>query len=178
MYRGKLLNTRLNRQWRRNEDDCLKGLTLCDATREGVLPLLTVAVFLCSVLAIGQRKAPEDDPQWRQQTVERAFHEVSAGLSTSWSEKYLERLGDNAAPGIMSYLHSRQLTKQDTLTALSLVRMSFANPSLIRHASNRDPKNTLVLLDYLNNRTNDADTKSKIKSARDDLRPQAGGPGF
>src|SRR5882724_7746371 len=117
-------------------------------------------VTLCSVMAVGQRKPAEDDPQWRQQTVERAFHEVSAGLNTSWSEKYLARLGDNAAPGIMSYLSSRQLTKQDTLTALSLVRMSFANPSLIRHASNRDSKNTLVLLDYLNNRTNDADTKS------------------
>jgi len=146
----------------------------CEAKK--VLLLLTVPLF--PVFVIGQRKTADDDLQWRQQTVERAFHEVSAGLSTSWSEKYLARLGDNAAPGIMSYLRSRQLTKQDTLTALSLVRMSFANPSLIRHASNRDPKNTLVLLDYLSNRTNDADTKSKIKSARDDLRPQAGGPGF
>jgi hypothetical protein len=139
---------------------------------------IALIVTLCSVMAVGQRKLAEDDPQWRQQTVERAFHEVSAGLSTSWTEKYLARLGDNAAPEILSYLRSRQLTKQDTLTTLSLVRMSFANPRLIRHASNREPKNTLVLLDYLNNRTNDADTKSKIKSARDYLRPQAGGPGF
>jgi hypothetical protein len=129
-------------------------------------------ITLCSVIAVGQRKLAEDDPQWRQQTVERAFHEVSAGLSTSWSEKYLARLGDNAAPEIMRYLRARQLTKQDTLTALSLVRMSFANPSLIRHASNRAPKNTLALLDYLNNRASDADTKSKIKSARDDLQSQ------
>jgi len=138
---------------------------------------IALIVTLCSVVAVGQRKLAEDDPQWRRQTVERAFHEVSAGLSTSWSEKYLARLGDNAAPGIMSYLSSRQLTKQDTLTALSLVRMSFANPSLIRHASNRDSKNTLVLLDYLNNRANDADTKSKIKSARDDLKSQLLGTG-
>jgi hypothetical protein len=73
----------------------------------------------------------------------------------------------------MSYLRSRQLTRQDTITALSLVRMSFANPSLIRHASNRTPTNTLALLDYLDNRTSDSDTKSKIKSARKDLHSQS-----
>lgn len=134
-----------------------------------------LVMTLCSVIAIGQRKLAEDDPQWRQQTVERAFHEVSNGLRTSWSEKYLARLGDSAAPEIMSYLRSRQLTKEDTVTALSLVKMSFANPSSIRHASSKSPKNTLILLDYLDKHTTDADTKSNIKSVREELQSQSFG---
>jgi hypothetical protein len=48
---------------------------------------VALVMTLCSVIAVGQRKLAEDDPQWRQQTVERAFHEVSGGLRTSWSEK-------------------------------------------------------------------------------------------
>ena len=66
----------------------------------GAVGVLTVALF--PVSTIGQRKAAEDDPQWRRQTVERAFNEVSSGFSTSWSEKYFARLGDNAAPEILS----------------------------------------------------------------------------
>jgi hypothetical protein len=134
-----------------------------------------LVMTLCSVIAIGQRKLAEDDPQWRQQAVERAFHEVSNGLRTSWSEKYLARLGDSAAPEIMSYLRSRQLTKEDTVTALSLVKMSFANPSSIRHASSKSQKNTLILLDYLDKHTTDADTKSNIKSVREELQSQSFG---
>lgn len=134
-----------------------------------------LVMTLCSVIAIGQRKLAEDDPQWRQQTVERAFHEVRNGLRTSWSEKYLARLGDSAAPEIMSYLRSRQLTKEDTVTALSLVKMSFANPSSIRHASSKSPQNTLIMLDYLDKHTTDADTKSKIKSVREELQSQSFG---
>ncbi|SRR5216684_5832594 len=129
-------------------------------------------IALCSVIAVSQRKLAEDDPQWRQQTVVRAFHEVSDGLSTSWSEKYLARLGDSAAPEIMSYVRSRPLSNHDTLTPLSLVRMSFANPNLIRHASNRTPTNSLALLDYLDKHTEDSNTKSKIKSVSDGLRSQ------
>src|ERR1700752_1280473 len=95
------------------------------------IELLIIA--LCSVIAVGQRKLAEDDTLWRQQTVERAFNEVSSGVSTSWSEKYLARLGDSAAPEILSHLRSRHLTDKDAVTALSLVKMSFANPALIRH---------------------------------------------
>ncbi|HUD63484.1 MAG TPA: hypothetical protein VMQ17_02860 [Candidatus Sulfotelmatobacter sp.] len=134
-----------------------------------------LVMTLCSVIAIGQRKLAEDDPQWRQQAVERAFHEVSNGLRTSWSEKYLARLGDSAAPEIMSYLRSRQLTKEDSVTALSLVKMSFANPSSIRHTSSKSQKNTLILLDYLDKHTTDADTKSNIKSVREELQSQSFG---
>jgi hypothetical protein len=128
-----------------------------------------LCITVCSMIAVGQRKLAEDDPQWRQQTVDRAFQEVTSGMRTSWSEKYLARLGDSAAPEIISYLRSRHLTNQDTVTALSLVKMSFADPSLIRNDSNKIPKNSLILLDYLDKHTTDADTKSKINAARDEL---------
>jgi len=129
-------------------------------------------VSLCSLFVTGQRKIAEDDPQWRQQTVKRAFDEVSAGMYYSWSEKYLARLGDSAAPEIMSLLAAKPFTKKDAETALSLVKMSFANPSLIRRGPSRTPTNTLVLLDYLDKHVIDADTKSKINSAREQLQAQ------
>jgi hypothetical protein len=127
---------------------------------------------LCSALADGERRIAEDDPQWRQQTVQRAFDEVSAGMYSSWSEKYLARLGDSAAPEIMNYLTAKYLTKKDAETALSLVKMSFANPGLIRRSPSRTPTNTLILLDYLDKHIIDADTKSRINSTRERLQAQ------
>lgn len=135
--------------------------------------IATAVVTLCSVFLFGQRKIAEDDPQWRQQTVERAFSEVSAGMRTSWSEKYLARLGDSAAPEIMNYLASKRLTSKDAETALSLVRMSFADPRLIRRGANKTPTNTLVLLDYLDKHTSDAGIKSEINSEREELQSPA-----
>ncbi len=138
-----------------------------------VTPLI---VILCSVLSVAQRKIAEDDPQWRKQTVRRAFSEVSAGMRSSWSEKYLARLGDSAAPEIMEYLASRKPTKKDAETALSLLKMAFANPRLIRRSPSRIPKNSFVLLDSLDKRMTDADTKLKIKSTREQLQSLSSEP--
>lgn len=135
--------------------------------------LAILVVTICSVLAVGQRKIAEDDPQWRRQTVQRAFDEVSAGIRSSWSEKYLARLGDSAAPEIMNYLASKPVTKKNAETALSLVKMSFADPRLIRRNPGKVPTNTRALLDFLDKGTTDVDTKSKINSTRERLRLQA-----
>jgi hypothetical protein len=132
-------------------------------------------VIVCSVVAIGERKLAEDDSQWRQETVQRAFNEVSVGMRSSWSEKYLARLGDSAAPEIMNLLASKGLTKKNAETALTLVKMSFADPRLIRRSPNRDPVNTLALLGYLDQHTTDADTKSTINSMREQLQAQSTG---
>jgi len=125
---------------------------------------------------INQRSRMQKDSrhwgQWKQQTVRSGFDEVSAGMHSSWSDKYLARLGDSAAPEIMSYLASKQLTNKDVETALSLVEMSFSNPRLIRRSPSRTPTNTVLLLDYLDKHTSDADTRSRITSTREQLRGQ------
>ena len=129
--------------------------------------ILLLVMTICSVVAVGQRKSAEDDPHWRQQVVQRAFSEVSAGLRTSWSERYLARLGDGTAPEILKILGSKPLGDKDAETALTLLRMSFADPRSIKRSSERTPTNTFGLLDYLDKHTTDADTKSKIKSTRE-----------
>ena len=134
--------------------------------------VVILIVTLCSAFTVGQKKIAEDDPQWRRQTVERAFDEVSAGMHSSWSDKYLARLGDSAAPEIMNYLAAKHLTQKDTETALSLVNMSFANPRLITRGPSKIPTNTLILLDYLDKRTSDVDTKLRIKSTREQVQAQ------
>lgn len=135
----------------------------------------TMLVSMCSVVSLGQHKLAENDPQWRQQTVQRAFNEVSAGLYTSWSEKYLARLGDSSAPEIMKLVASRNLTKKDAETVLSLVKMSFANPRLIRGNASKTPTNTLTLLEYLTEHTVDGDTRSKISFVRNQMEAQSSG---
>ena len=127
---------------------------------------------LFTVLAIAQTKIGEDDPLWRQQTVQRAFSEVAAGQRSSWSEKYLARMADSAAPEIMKCVASKLLSKKDAETAMTLVKMSFANPRLIRNSSSRIPTNTLILLDYLEKHTTDTGTKLKFNLMRQQL--QAG----
>jgi hypothetical protein len=134
-----------------------------------IMPILVMIV--CSVFVVGQRKIGEDDPQWRQETVQRAFSEVSAGMATSWSVKYLARLGDRAAPEITSYLASKHLTSEDAETALSLVKMSFAIPRLIIRSADKTPTDTLILLDYLDTHTSDAHLKLEINSEREQLQP-------
>ena len=130
----------------------------------------TIGRFLLFVLFCGLAIAQnENDPRWRQETVQRAFSEVSRGMYTSWSEKYLARLGDSVAPEVMKLLQQKKVTAKDAETAVSLVNMSFATPRMIRNEENRHPRSTLDLLDYLDQNAADSPTKSKIKSTRERL---------
>ncbi len=122
-------------------------------------------VLFCS-LAFAQN---EDDPHLRQETVQRAFSEVSRGLYTSWSEKYLARLGDSVALEVMKLLQQKKVTAKDAATAVSLVNMSFAAPRMIRNEADRHPKNTLSLLDDLDQNAADSATKERIKSTLERL---------
>jgi hypothetical protein len=133
---------------------------------------MIVVVTLCSFATFGQVRTAEDDPHWPEQIVKRAFSEVSAGMRTSWSERYLARLGDGAAPEIMKIVSAKSPTTENAQTALMLVKMSFADPPVIKHEQNKNPTNTLILLDYLDRHTGDADVKSKITSTRGQLKAQ------
>jgi len=139
------------------------------------ITIMTVAM-LCFPAAVGQVRTAEDDPHWPEQIVKRAFDEVSSGLRTSWSERYLARLGDSAAPEVMKLIVAKQPTKENAETALTVIKMSFADPHAIRHERDRNPANTLILLDYLDHHTSDADVKSKINSMRDRVKAQTTNP--
>jgi hypothetical protein len=129
--------------------------------------LALLFVLFCGI-AIAQNEN-ENDARLRQETVQLAFSEVSRGMYTSWSEKYLARLGDSAAPEIMKLLQQKKMTTKDAQTAVSLVNMSFATPRIIRNEANRQPRSTLSLLDYLDQNSADSTTKAKIRSTRERL---------
>src|ERR1041384_3003424 len=105
-------------------------------------------VLFCGLALAQNDKNNEDDPQWRQETVQRAFSELSRGMYTSWSEKYLARLGDSVAPEVMKLLQQKGMTTKNAGTAISLVNLSFAMPRIILKEKNRHPLNSLSLLDY------------------------------
>ena len=90
-------------------------------------------------------------------------------MYTSWSEKYLARMGDSVAPEVMQLLGESQITAKNADTAISLVNLSLAVPRLIQRGEDRSPRNTLTLLDYLDRRVADSTVRAKIKSAQERL---------
>jgi hypothetical protein len=136
----------------------------------------TLIVSLSCLAAAGQRETSLDDPQVRRETVQRAFNELSNGTYTSWTEKYLARLGDSAAPEVMTIVTARNLTKKDAEAAVAIVKLSFAFPRNIRHEADKTPTNSFVLLDYLDQHVVEADTKSKIHSVRERIAQPIGSP--
>jgi hypothetical protein len=127
-------------------------------------------MLFCGPALAQKNQNNEDDPHWRQETVQRAFSELSRGMYTSWSEKYLARLGDSAAPEVMKLLQQKGMTTKNAETAISLINLSFAMPRIILNEENRHPRNTVSLLDYLDqNAAVDSATKAKIKTTRERL---------
>ena len=127
------------------------------------------------VTQTGVTQKAEDDPHWRQEAVRRAFSEGSRGVTTGWTQKWMARLGDSAAPEVMKILKGKTITTKEAETALSIVDMSFATPSLILRNENRTPRNSLVLLDDLDQRVQDAPTREKIDAARQRILQQPNG---
>jgi hypothetical protein len=70
-----------------------------------------VSFFPC--LGVSQRKTALDDPQTRQQVVQKAFRELVNGLYEGSTEKYLPRLGDSAAPDLVTILRAVPLSDKD-----------------------------------------------------------------
>jgi hypothetical protein len=111
----------------------------------------------------------KDDAKLGSESVQRAFSEVSRGMYTSWSEKYLARLGDSVAPEVTQLLANRKANENDSSTAVALINMAFASPNQIKNPEDRQPKNTLTMLELLDQRVRDSAIKAKIRSTRERL---------
>jgi hypothetical protein len=110
------------------------------------LSYLLLLLLLCPRSATTTTNA-EDDP-YGEQAVRNALS--SNGVTLSFTEKAINRLGDRAAVGLMRILADKTVTSPDQVKSiLSILRTAFSAPSVIAVEADRQPRATLFLLQSL-----------------------------
>jgi len=85
---------------------------------------------------------------------------------TSTGQKQLRRLGDAAAVALTKVIGGRVLDQHDVEPLLLILELSFGDLRFVETTVDREPRTTLVLLNYLDSVTSDAALKQKIASTR------------
>jgi hypothetical protein len=91
----------------------------------------------------------------------------------SMQEKTVNRLGDGAAVGLIRRLGTHPpATPEELQRILTVVKMAFAIPQIIRSEADREPKATLLLLSYLGYLPASASIKGEIEQTRSYVQQQ------
>jgi|SRR5579872_2833315 len=93
--------------------------------------------------------------------------EVETGIFDGHDSKVLGNTGDAAAVLVTKIFAGREFTPANIDATLTVLRSSFADPSLVRIADDRQPKTALFVLRYLDNSANDPALKKSIKETRE-----------
>ena len=124
-------------------------------------------VFLVTVVRSAgyaqEGASSHDEPE---HTVAQALEEAGRGVSTSWTEKALNRLGDSCAVSITKLLAGRSPTNEDKRRILVVINFCFAEPKLISQATDRQPRTTLFLLAYLDALPGDQVLRKQVAQTR------------
>jgi hypothetical protein len=92
-----------------------------------------------------------------------------------FSQKRLARLGDGVSIGILKLLDDEVLSKPQTVRDfLPIIRDAFASPEFISIETDKTPRVTLFLLDFLGEKVTDAQTKQQIEETVDFVKSKAG----
>jgi hypothetical protein len=105
-------------------------------------------------------ESDKTDP-YSLQTVGFELRIRSGGLYVvhSWTQKRLARLGDAVGIALLKILSTQDMQSLQTVKGLlPIVRDAFAQPDFISVESDKNPKVTLFLLDYLRHKVSDAQT--------------------
>jgi hypothetical protein len=95
-------------------------------------------------------------------------------ISTGFSEKMTERLGDRAAVALLKIYGKEGLKQPSTLTAaLGLIREAFSYPNVISNPEDKKPDVTLLLLQALSDETESSETKRDIGEVLDFVKQKA-----
>lgn len=121
---------------------------------------MTFAIFLSLVLpGIAHGQAGNDAGRIVKQVID-------TGLIQGWDQKVLFHLGDAGAVLATKVLTDRDLTSKTIDGALMVIADSFADPSLVEDAGDRQPRTALLVLRYVDLSTNDAALKKRIADTR------------
>jgi hypothetical protein len=105
----------------------------------------------------------EDDPYSVRAVKELLKQPV--GFSSGFSEKQVQRLGDRLSIALLKIYSEEELTNPESIKRyLPLVQDAFRFPKLVPLSEDRQPRVTLVLLEFLLSRTRDENLKKQIST--------------
>lgn len=87
---------------------------------------------------------------------------IDTGFFEGHDQKVIGRMGDAGAVLVTKILAGRDLTPNTIDNALVVIEGSFADPSFVETAHDRQPRTALLVLRYLDLSTNDAALKKRI----------------
>lgn len=89
----------------------------------------------------------------------------------AYSLKELHRLGDAVSIALVKLLGHQRLTDPEVLTSfLPIVQAAFAHPDLVSRESDRHPRITLLLLNYLRQNVPDLKAQKDIQQTEEFVR--------
>jgi hypothetical protein len=118
-------------------------------------------VILTSLLltVIAQGDSP-NDPEQILKTV------IDSGTIDGHASKVIGPMGDAAAVVISKILADRELQAKDIDGALWILGQAFADPSVVKNSSDRQPRSALLLLKYFYISTTDTELRKRIEETR------------
>jgi hypothetical protein len=121
---------------------------------------LTFAIFLALLLSGSAYGQTGNDPEHVIRQV------IDSGFLDGHDRKVLGRLGDAGAVLVTKILAGREPTPGAIGGALLIIVESFADPSFVESAPDREPRTALLVLRYLDLSTNDLELKNHIVDTR------------
>lgn len=101
-----------------------------------------------------------------EHTIRQVMAQAYQQTYTSTAQKQMRRLGDATAVALTKVIGGRILDQHDVEPILLMLDLSFSDLRFVENPPDREPRTTLVLLNYLDLVTSDATLKGKITSTR------------
>jgi hypothetical protein len=121
---------------------------------------LTLAIVLSLILSTFVSGQAGNDPE---QVIR---HIINTGFIEGHDQKVIGNLGDAGAVLVTKILAGRDLTPNTIGSAVIVIEDSFADPSFVEAAADREPRTALLVLRYLDLSTSDAELKKHIGDTR------------
>jgi hypothetical protein len=127
-----------------------------------------LAFLLLATVSAATQDEPCQTPIAEYQPSVESMLKLPEGLSISWVDKYVSRLGDDAAVILIRLGAPKNLqSPSDIRKALNVLHVAFDCPSCIEHNESKTAEVTALLLDLMESRTRDPRIIEQIAKVRD-----------
>jgi hypothetical protein len=122
--------------------------------------LATIYGFLALIpLGMCQNAVPQSRTASSEEMIR---HAIEFGAFEGNMQKTITRMGDAASVSVTRVLAERDPSASDIQIVLVILRSSFADPTEVEAASDREPRTTLFVLHSLDRFTKDLEIKKQI----------------